>query len=266
MAIPVKMKVTIRDAAGTSSARLSQLSDSMLELEGETQHKPGTSLEFQLDLAGFGSTIRGRAEVEKVFESEFGRGRCLLRITQMAPHQRATFRAWLYELSLGGSRILDELANDDAEPELPGVPERPRPSVRESFTSFSSQRPHQQARGATASQPAPTRRKRRRVEIRVAAGASPPMVVIRYNDPSRYNSHYWEQLHRGTLQLRHRGVCLEPDAPVRVRLILPGGTVITCSGTVTQSREQGFGLQLEPGLGDRSLMELSAGPRPDRQR
>ncbi len=264
MAIPIKIPILLEDSSSATRARTLQLSETLIEVEGQTQRSAGESLGFALELTGFGSTLRGRAVVEKVFDPELGRGRCLLRVTQLAPHQQASYRAWLYEISLA----------DGLPPEPSACPAHEQPpqrqSARDSLSSFTALAAGRERRRpkVTPVQPkpsAPTRRKRRRVEVRVAAAAHPPMVLVRYNDPGRYTQHYWEHLREDALRLSYGPAPLHPSAEVRVRIVLPGGATITCPGTVTEAEARALAIEIEPVDSDRALMQLSAGPEPLRR-
>lgn len=103
------------------------------------------------------------------------------------------------------------------------------------------------------------RRKRRRVDVRIAHGAKPPLVVVRYNDPLRYNKHYWEHLQRKALQVRCRDADLPAGSEIRLRIVMPGGAVVSCPATVELVMPNGLGLVLELDAGDAASLRLSAG-------
>lgn len=102
MAILVQLAISLRDDVGVVMSRLLEVSDKMLVVDGENSRLLGQKVEFQFELEGFHTALYGEAEVERVINPEFGRGRCFLRIVDIRSHQRALFREWLYELSQGG--------------------------------------------------------------------------------------------------------------------------------------------------------------------
>lgn len=276
MAIPVQMPITLCDESGVSNTRMLQVSDRSIEIEGETTRIEGQELEFQFALVGFERSLTGKAVVEKVVDPEFGRGRCTLRIVQIDPNQRPTFRAWLYDLTQGGGRPMSPRPLDSDSPtqlgatrgqrsssslvteRLGGARSTGRAAVRDTFSSYVARRTQaDQARGST-----PVQRKRKRVEIRVASTADPPMVMVRYNDPAGYARHFWQHLHRDALELRWAGSGLREGGDTRVRLVLPGGAVINCTGRVTAASPSAFAIALQLIDSDRATMQLTAGPRP----
>ena len=276
MAIPVQMPITLCDETGVSNTRMLQVSDRSIEIEGETTRVEGQELEFQFALVGFQRTLEGKAVVEKVVDPEFGRGRCTLRIVQIDPSHRPAFRAWLYDLTQGGGRPMNAHGPGSDSPtqhgrcatqrsssslvteKLGGRQSTGRAAVRDTFSSYVARRAQaEQARGTTRGS-----RRRKRVEIRVAATAEPPMVMVRYNDPSRYAKHFWQHLHRDALELRYAEPGLAVGDATRVRLVLPGGAVVNCAGEVTAASHSAFAISLDLNDSDRATMQLAAGARP----
>ncbi len=274
MAIPVQMPIVLRDGTGASSTRMLQVSDSIIEVEGETTRLQGQQLEFQFSMVGLARTLSGTAVVEKVIDPEFGRGRCTLRITELPKEQRGTFRSWLYDLTQGGGRapIGDLTSSTSSSPHARSSLET---SMRQSSTTLASgggRQPHkgrEALRGALSQYashrepkrgPVPTarERKRHRVEVRVAASAAPPVVMVRFNDPSRYVRHYRASLHRQALELRYVESGLAQDMSVRVRIVLPGGAQVSCPGQVTAASASAFAVALDLSPSDRATLEMSA--------
>jgi hypothetical protein len=277
MAIPVQMPISLHDEMGVSNTRMLQVSDRLIEIEGETTRIPGQELEFQFAMVGFDRTLTGRAVVEKVVDPEYGRGRCTLRIVEIEASVLATFRTWLYELTQGGGRPLGSRPPDPtshprsttpsqqrsssslASPSLGERPSTGRAAVRDTLSSYAARRAQaeQHARVSAAA-----KRKRKRVEIRVAAAAQPPLVMVRFNDPTPYTKHFWQHLHRDTLELRCPASGLAEGDDTRVRLVLPGGAVVDCSGRVTAASASAIAVSLVLVDSDRATMQLAAGPRP----
>ncbi len=337
MAIPVQNSISLRDDAGVTVCRLLQVSDKLLEVEGETGRKPGQRVEFQFELQGFHSTLYGEAVVDRVKDSEFGRGRCFLTIVEIERRRRSLFREWLYEMSQGGGtprrphahldsvissttsagskRLVDgerRLRALDRSRSRPGsnsvcssnvssfeVPRGGvgREALRDALASYDdggepgdssegrrtslSSEGSQTSRSSEGSQTSRSSegrrdstsvgsktpsdgsrspgRKLRRVEVRIARTAKPPLVMVRYNDPRRYREHYWDNLRGDGLQVRCWDADLAVGAEVSLRLVLPGGGLVTCSGSVAAVMPTGLGLALVLDETDRTTLRQAAG-------
>jgi len=159
------------------------------------------------------------------------------------------------------------------------APERRRPSARprrarvrgeqrsvassdvgrsERSSSVSSVRPTRERRSSQNQGSAP-KRKRRRVDVKVAANANPPIVNVRFNDPKRYQRQYREYLRRDALYVRieHSGLAL--DTAVQVRLVIPGGHALIADGRVVADMPTGLGVALVLDDEQRHLLRLAAG-------
>jgi len=275
MAIPVQMPIELYDAQGSSSTRMVMVSDRLIEVEGETTRVQGQELDFEFALVGHNRILRGRAMVEKVSDPEFGRGRCTLRILELDRELRTTFMSWLYDLTLGGGRPAP-MSRPASSPgrRIPSATGRPGPDLSSSTladgsgirptgrAAMTSALTRQGSRPTKPEAPKATRsRKRHRIEVRVAAGAKPPMVKVRYNDPKRFNEHYQTHLQHGTVKLRYVESGLSEGMQVSVRLYLPNGALISCPARVSAATTMAIALDLQLSASDRSTLGLSAGER-----
>lgn len=103
MAIRVDTSISIRSEYGVTLGRLLQVSDKQLLVEASTKFKPGSQLEFQLELADYGATVYGLAQVTRVTAYNDAPNRYLLAISQLATKDRSLYQRWIYELAQGGS-------------------------------------------------------------------------------------------------------------------------------------------------------------------
>ncbi len=279
MAIPVQMPIELRDAQGSISTRMVQVSDTTIEVEGETTRVPGQHLEFEFAMVGYDRRLTGTAVVEKVTNPEFGRGRCIMRIAEVEPQARSTFRSWLYDLTQGGGRLPTTAPHSSEPSSVRPAPWRRAPSSegRHSATTMVSASLSPRSgvgraalRGAMASygsvpaepsqdNPPPRGRKRLRLEVRVAGSAEPPVVMVRYNDPALYSKHFAARLRRGVLELRHADSGLHSGLVLLVRLTLPNHSSISCRGKVTAASATAFAIDLDLTRADRETMQTGAG-------
>jgi len=284
MPIPVNTAITLRTARGVTDLTLREIDDDRLISEGEHTLRAGKQAEFQFALPGAHANLRGEVEIEKVVKLALGPWRTVLRIVEMNKNQRGMLREWVCEQERAQSR-----AKPKKKPPPPSVEEMRglhsgslasdvgdpdsrvgRQAISEAITDDperqrgrrSSLRRGVQDRRSDTDAPADTPRKRRRVEVKVAASATPPIVMIRFNDPERYVTYYWKHLHRDALQVRFANAELTRGTMVSVRLVLPGGSTVKCTGHVRVASAAGFGLMLELTDTTRSTLRLSAGPRP----
>ncbi len=274
MAIQVQMPIELRDDHGRSSTRMLMVSDRTLEVEGETERSIGQELGFRFALVGFGRTLEGRAIVEKVYDPEFGRGRCTLRIVELEKSERGTFLSWLYELTQGGGRPIHAtrpVSTPSADSRRPRVISETQPSsttlagerrravgrraIQSALSSYSEDRPRRSRPVNTDERP----RRRHRIEVRVASTATPAMVMVRFNDPARFQDHYRVHLRKSALVMRYVESGLSKGDAVSLRLYLPNGSLISCPATVTKASNTAFALHFELSHSDRSTLELSAG-------
>ncbi len=284
MPFPVTTEITLRTARGIIDLVLREIGPDQLVAEGEHTLRSGREAEFQFALPGANANLRGQVELERVVKLALGPTRTVLRITEMNKDQQGMLREWLADRSqehaarqpvkkppppsveqmrgMHSASISSEVLDPDS-----GVG---RQAISEAITAdperkqgrrSTLRRGVQDRRGQTDGAPeAP--RKRRRVEVKVAATASPPIVMVRFNDPERYVAYYWKHLHRDALQVRYDASELEVNTQVSVRLVLPGGSTVKCTGHVRAASPQGFALRLDLDATARSTLALSAGPRP----
>jgi hypothetical protein len=284
MTTTVKSELTLRTARGVVDLLLREIDEATLIAEGEHRLRSGREAEFQFALPGANANLRGHAEVVKVVKLALSPSRTTLRITEMNANDRGILREWLSEQArLQAARKPTKKPPPPSVEEIRGMrsgsltstlgdPEAGigRQAISEAITQApggaggrrSRVRRGVEDRRSSGDTGAGRRRGRRRVEVKVASSASPPIVMIRFNDPERYVSYYWKHLHRDTLQVRFQGAELEKGADVSVRLVLPGGSMVQCSGVVKVVMPTGFGIVLELTDSARSTLRLSAGPRP----
>ncbi len=284
MPISVETPITLRTARGVVDLVLREVDEELLVAEGEHSLRAGREAEFQFALPGAHANLRGRVEVEKVVKLALGPSRSKLRIVEMNKNQAGLLREWILarerkaaaarpkrkppppsieELrGLRSGSLASEIASPDSgvgrqaiSEAITADPDRPR-------GRHSKVRRGVEARRGQSESGSGAQRKRRRVEVKVASNAKPPIVMIRFNDPERYVTYYWKHLHRDALQVRFDGAELERGTKVSVRLVLPGGSTIKCTGHVRVASAAGFALRLELTDSVRSTLRLSAGPRP----
>ncbi len=106
------------------------------------------------------------------------------------------------------------------------------------------------------------KKKRRRLEVKVANKAKPPLVMVRFNDPRLYSRQYWRYLCRDALFVPHTQTKPSKEAEIRLRLVLPGVPPLNCPGKVVVSIPTGLGLRLELTEEERVLLRRIAGPAP----
>ena len=102
MAIRVDLSISLRSEYGVTIGRLLKVSDKQLLLEADTKFKPGSKIEFQLELASYGATVYGLAQVTRVTAYNDAPNRYLLAIGQLATKDRNLYSRWIYELAQGG--------------------------------------------------------------------------------------------------------------------------------------------------------------------
>lgn len=284
MPVPVNTEITLRTARGIISLVLREISPDQLTAEGEHELRAGRKAEFQFALPAANANLRGEVEIERVVTLALGPSRTVLRIVEMNKDQQGLLREWLEQ------RAYDEAAGKRVKKPPPPSVEQLRGTRSGSLTSeildpesgigrqaiseaitadpdgkrgrrSQLRRGVQDRRGPTDATNG-TPKKRRRVEVKVAANASPPIVMIRFNDPDRYVTYYWKHLHRDALQIRFAASELEPNTQVSVRLVLPGGSLIKCTGQVRAASAVGFALRLDLDESARTTLRLSAGPKP----
>ncbi len=142
MAIRVDSSISLRGEYGVTIARLLKVSNKNLLVEAEAQFRPGTKLEFQLELEGFSSTMYGLGQITRVTAYANAPNRYLLLIVQFSSKDRKLFDEWIYELAQGmgsastsarvGSSIRSTAMDSAARAELSGGrPSRaaPRPGA-----------------------------------------------------------------------------------------------------------------------------------------
>ncbi len=103
MAIRVDLSISLRSEYGVTIGRLLEVSDKQLLLEADSRFKPGSKVEFQLELASYGATVYGLGQVTRVTAYSDAPNRYLLAIAQLASKDRALYQQWLYELAQGGA-------------------------------------------------------------------------------------------------------------------------------------------------------------------
>jgi hypothetical protein len=267
MAIPVQMPILLKDDLSQSSARMLQVSDRLIELEGNTDRVVGQKIDFSFSMVGFDRALQGRAVVEKVIDPELGRGRCTLRILEIEDQQRTTFLRWLYELAQGGGQAFSHCRQPSHTSNIPPVSAGAPPSTTTIHTDPRApgkgraalrgtlSRHHQRGQPAADASHSP---RRRRVDVMVAPDAQPALVKVRFNDPSLYVKHYRAHLCHDALELRYPDSGLREGMEVGVRLFLPNGKLVGCQAKVSAVGAKAFALQLQLEHEDRSLLERSA--------
>lgn len=284
MSILVKSDITLRTARGVTDLALREIDDQQLIAEGEHRLRAGREVEFQLALPEANANLRGRAKIEKVVKLAVGPSRTKLQIVEMTTNHRGLLREWIDEQrramavnrptkkpppptieEIRGARsasLASSLASSDSSIGRRAISEAITADPEHKTGRHSRLRSGVKARRGGRDAAGGANRKRRRVEVKVASGATPPIVMIRFNDPERYVAYYWKHLHRDAIQVRYDGAQLEKDTEVSVRLVLPGGSMVKCSGRVRVSSEAGFGIALDLIGTARATLRQSAGPRP----
>lgn len=283
MGLQINETITLRTARGVVEAVIREVSDTELHVEGQVSLRPGREVEFQFPLPGAHANLKGRAKVAKVVELALSPTRLVLDQLEMNRNHVGLLREWLEERqraerqakpklrrppsveeirSAGSGSLVSSISQGDDTTGRQAISETIVEGSDRKRSRRSQLRKRVRAQRGDADEPERKRRKRRRVEVKVASNASPPIVQIRFNDPERYVQYYWKHIHRLALQVRYADAELEKNGRVSVRLVLPGGSVVKCSGVVKVSMPSGFGLMLELDDKARSTLRLSAGPRP----
>jgi hypothetical protein len=297
MASEVKAGITLRTARGVFEGVLRELGEDVLVVEGEHGLRPGAEVEFQFALPGAHANLYGRARIERLLRLALSPTRTELTVTDMGREQRGLLREWLGERLRGESPAaprrpapsVEEMRRARAGEEISQVsspsgpsggnartgslvsslsdrpPPRARDALRDTLTAYP--RPedgeHPQAAGrrrADGERGAdPSARALRRIDVKLAQTATPPILHVRYNDPQRYREHYWKHLQQDVLKVRFDDAALTAGTEIRVSLVLPGGAIIRCIGHVTTATGQGFALKLDLDAAARTLMRASAG-------
>ncbi len=141
MAIRVDTTISIRSEYGVTLGRLLQVSDKQLLVEASTKFRPGSKLEFQLELPTAGAAVYGLAQVTRVTAYNDAPNRYLLGISQMATKDRRAYQQWLYELAQQGgtadrgSSIISTLGE---RPPADPAPTQPKPAVDRQWSAGSS--------------------------------------------------------------------------------------------------------------------------------
>ena len=102
MAIRVDLSISLRSEYGVTIGRLLKVSDKQLLIEADSKFRPGSQVEFQLELASYGATVYGLAQVTRVTAYNDAPNRYLLAIAQLSTKDRNLYKKWLYELAQGG--------------------------------------------------------------------------------------------------------------------------------------------------------------------
>ncbi|MFH1462990.1 MAG: hypothetical protein ABIO70_01250 [Pseudomonadota bacterium] len=103
MAIRVDTSISLRSEYGVTFGKLLKASDKQLLIDTDTKFRPGTQVEFQLELKAHGVTVYGIAQVTRVTAAADGPSRYLMAITQFGAKDRRIYQEWLYELAqIGG--------------------------------------------------------------------------------------------------------------------------------------------------------------------
>jgi hypothetical protein len=284
MSYAVTCDITLRTARGITELTLRQLGEDQMTVEGEHTLRAGRQVEFQFALPGANFNLRGTGQVDKVVKLAIGPTRTILSIVEMNKNQRGVLREWLVAREqaeavqrptkkppppsveemrgLHSGSLASEIASPDSgigrqaiSEAITADPDRARGRRSQVRQGVQSRRGHDDPKSNGP-------RKRRRVEVKVASSATPPIVMIRFNDPERYVAYYWKHLHRDALQVRYEGAEFEKGSQVSVRLVLPGGSMVKCTGHVRVASAAGFGLTLDLNETARSTLRLSAGTRP----
>jgi hypothetical protein len=296
MASEIKAGITLRTARGVHEAVLRELGEDVLVVEGEHGLRPGTEVEFQFALPGAHANLYGRARIERLLRLALSPTRTELAVTEMGREQRGVLREWLGERLRSGppdasrrpAPSVEEMRRAKPGEEISLVtssvpsggaartgslisslsdrrPPKARDALVDTLAAHSRPEAGRGTRGTTQrrserERPAePSARPLRRIDVKLAQTATPPILHVRYNDPERYREHYWKHLLDDTMKVRFDDAALAVGAEVRVSLVLPGGAIIRCIGHVTTSTEQGFALRLELDAAARTLMRASAG-------
>jgi hypothetical protein len=282
MPISIQTTITLRTPRGVVDLELREIEGEQLVAEGEHALRSGKRADFQFALPGAHANLRGEVELRKVVKLAIGPTRTVLDIVEMNRNQRGQLREWLEaQASLEAAKQPQKKPPPPSIEELRGMrsgsltsellePDSAigRQALSEAITADPERhgRRSQLRRGVEArrgrAENGEGARKRRRVEVKVAAQASPPIVMVRFNDPERYVAYYWKHLHRDALKVRFDDPELERNTQVNVRLVLPGGSTVKCGGYVRVVNANGFALRLELSDSARSTLRLSAGPRP----
>jgi len=132
MAIRVDTSISIRSEYGVTLGRLLQVSDKQLLVSASAKFRPGSNLEFQLELPSYNATVYGLAQVTRVTAFEDASNRYLLGITQLSTKDRGLYQQWIYEIAQAGgtssrssavvSSIISTLSERHAPPSKPAAP------------------------------------------------------------------------------------------------------------------------------------------------
>ncbi len=160
MAIRVDNSISIRSEYGVTLGRLLQVSDKQLLVAADTKFRPGSQLEFQLELPAYGATVYGLAQVTRVTAYNDAPNRYLLAIAQLSTKDRNLYQQWLYELAQVG-----------------GAPSRSS-AVVSSIVSTTGERPPPPSKPAPA---APAARKGPDLQWSAASSASPSASGARHS-------------------------------------------------------------------------------------
>jgi hypothetical protein len=280
MPYSVSTTITLRTPRGVIDLALREADTDTLVAEGEHDLRAGKRAEFQFALPGANANLRGIVEITKVVKLAVSPTRTVLNIVEMNSNDAGILREWAgAQLDAMASRLPRKKPPPPSIEEIRGMRSGslasslgdPEAGVgREALTQAITADPNRPRgrrssvrRGVEDSRgPGSGPRKRKRVEVKVASSAQPPIVMIRFNDPERYVAYYWKHLHRSVLQVRFEDAELEKGAEVSVRVVLPGGSTVKCSGAVRVITPTGFGLQLQLADRQRSTLRLAAGPKP----
>lgn len=291
MAQVVKTDITLRTARGVAGLALTEIGDDSLLVEGEHAFRPDQVLEFQFALPSANANLWGRARVRRVLRLAVGPTRTELAIVEMGRDQRGILREWLAAQAApapapraaptveairraGPGNPVSDVATTPPPTSgrtgsvVSSITETHRPRGRaavagtmKGFPKANGEERPAPRRPATEPRAAPAPRALRRVEVKLAHAAVPPILQVRYNDPERYREHYGKHLQHGTLNVRFDEAAPAVDTEVRVNLVLPGGAVIRCVGVVAAAAENGFSLRLDLDDAARALLRASAGVR-----
>lgn len=133
MAIRIETSISLRSEFGVTFGKLLKASDKQLTLDSDTKFRPGSQVEFQLELRPRGVTIYGLAQVTRVTASTEGPSRYLLVITQLGAKDRRAYQEWLYDLAQTGGSAIRSVSGTTSAPALradPGVPAPPPAASR----------------------------------------------------------------------------------------------------------------------------------------
>ncbi len=121
MAIRVDTSISIRSEFGVTLGQLLKVSDKQLLVAADRKFRPGTQVEFQLELPAYGATIYGLAQITRVTAVADGPSRFVMAITQLPAKDRSLFQQWIYELAqqggtpAGSSAVVSSIVSTMAE-------------------------------------------------------------------------------------------------------------------------------------------------------